>query len=453
MFLDILEKTKGSMRIILYLERNKEQKPDISRIVNATGIPRQSFYFALHDLVDAGLVSSTKIHGRPQRVVCELTEKGSDVAANLAKIEDVLESTIEGYKRRIRNLSRISKSSDTWEEFDMKMLRLIIGLERECFSCGQWDDAIDYGQRIAKLSRKLNDRKHLAEAMRNIGAIYQRRQSYGKALEYFNRSLKVSRAIRDFQGIASDYYNRGTIFERKGNYSKALSQYDLCGEYAQKCSSDIGIGRACLGRGRILAQWARFQESVEVLEKAQKIFERLGEVNDLLITYASLGASEFYLDIDKAIEWHGKCRELSERVRNVRMHGYALSNLSGCYIERELYGEAKRCLSKALPIFEKLNERTMVASVLIHYARMFRQKREWSNAKHYLEKAINVSRAIRDKSKIADIRFIYGLLHKDRGNVAQAKRSFKAALRLYKDLGEMDSVKEILSEFEELTVL
>jgi tetratricopeptide (TPR) repeat protein len=406
---------------------------------------------ALHDLVDAGLVSSTKIYGRPQRVVCELTEKGSNVAVNLIKVEGVLESTIEGYKRQIRDLSEISKSSDAQEENDKKMLALHIGLERECFGCGQWDDAIDYGKSIAKLSRKLNDKKHLAEALRNIGAIYQRRQSYGKALDYFNKSLEASRTIKDFEGIASDYYNRGTIFERKGNYSKALEQYDESDRYAKKGGSDVGMGRAYLGRGRILAQWARFQESVKVLRRAQKIFERLGEVNDLLKTYTSLGASEFYIDIDKAIEWHDKCRALAESLRNVRMHGYALSNLSGCYIEKGLYGDAKRCLSKALPIFEKLNERIMVASILIHYARMFRQRREWSNAKHYLEKAGKVSRAIRDKSKIADIRFIYGLLHKDRGNVAQAKRSFKVALKLFKDLGEMDSVKEILKELEDLT--
>jgi tetratricopeptide (TPR) repeat protein len=453
MFLDILENTKGSMRIILFLERNKHQKPDISRIIDNTGIPRQTCYMALHDLTDAGLVSSTKIYGRPQRVVCELTDKGSQIAVNLIKIENVLESTIEGFKRQIHDLSQISRTSDAKEEFNKKMLGLLIRLERECFSCGQWDDAINYGKRIAKLSRKLDDNKRLAQALRNIGEICRMRQSYDEALKYFDKSLNESRAVNDFEGMASDYYNRGTIFEGRDNYVKALEQFDLCGKYAQKCNSDIGMGRACLGRGRILAYSASFRESVEVLEKAQGIFERIGEVNDLLMTYTSLGASEFYIDINKAIDWHDKCRELSKRVRNVRMQGYALSNLSGCYIEKGLYGEAKRCLSEALPIFERLNERTMVASILIHYARMFRQTRDWSNAKHYLERARNVARAIRDKSKIADIGFVYGLLHKDRGNITQAKRSFKTALRLFKEVGETDSVKEVQGELEELTAL
>lgn len=451
MFLDILERTKGSLRIILYLERNKDQRPDISSVVCNTGMARQSCYTALRGLEESGLISLTKIYGRPQRVRCKLTEKGSLIAANLLKVESVLESTIEGCKRRIAEISRMRKSDETPEEHDRALLGLLVKLECECSSCGQWDDAIGYGRKIAKLSRKLDDNKRLAQALRNIGSIYRMRQSYDEALRYFDKSLNESKAVNDFEGMASDYYNRGAIFEGRDNYVKALEQFDLCGEYARKCNSDIGIGRACLGRGRILAYSGRFRESVEVLEKAQKIFDRIGEVNDLLKTYTSLGASEFFIDIDKAIEWHDKCRDLSERVGNVRMHGYALSNLSGCYIEKGLYGEAKRCLSKALPIFEKLNERIMVASILVHYARMFRQTRDWSNAKHYLERAKNVARAIKDKSKIADIRFVYGLLHKDRGNIAQAKRSFKTALRLFKEVGETDSVKEVLGELEELT--
>jgi tetratricopeptide (TPR) repeat protein len=444
----MLEQTKGTLKVIMHLDASGRQ--EISNIINATGMPRQTCYFALNGLKDAGLVMSTREKGKPPRVYCQLTERGSDVAKSLGTIEDTLGSTIEGYKRRLKDLKSRSRSVKDRKLYEKELLILLHGLARECYNCDRWDDSLKYAKDVVKLSRKTKDDKALAEALRNIGSIYQKRTMVDEALKHFRQSLKIARALNDHECMAHDFYNNGTIFERKENYPKAMELYKQSEEYAEMSGSEIALARAYSGKGRVLARTGEFRESVEVFKKALKIFKRSGRTNYILKMYTSLGSSEYYINMDRAIEWHEKCIGLSERTGNIRMMGYALSNAAGCFIEKEEYKKAERYLYRALPIFKKLNERGMITNVYVHYSRIYRKKRKWAEAKHYLLKAGTIARPLKLQSQLGDINLIHGLINKDRGNDAKAKRYFRTAIKIFEELGMPDKVDETRMELEEL---
>jgi len=447
MYLDILEYTKGTLKIILYLDENKERNPEISRIIDDLGIPRQSCYTALQHMEESGLIVSSREKGRPPKVYCKLTQKGLEIAKYLRKVDNTLRTTIEGYSRQLIDLKRKGYPK---KEYEIAALSLFKNLERECYNIGKWDDAINYNKEIIKICQRTQNHEGQAEAIRRIGSIHQKRQEYGKALDNFQRSLKLAQKVKDYKGMALDYYYRGNIFERKGEYSKALVLYKRCEIYADKSDSEVEKARAYMGRGRILAQQGSFEESVKVMKKALVIFERTGVKNEILKAYTSLGATEFYIDMDEAIKWHEKCIELSEKEGNKRMLGYSLANAAGCYIEKADFKKSKKYLDRALPIFEKLNEREMISSILNHYARIYIFKKQWSESKDYLDKAMKIARAIKIPSKIADVNLQYGLLHKGRGNDSRAKRYLRSALKIYRNLGEVDTVKEVEKELKEL---
>jgi len=174
----------------------------------------------------------------------------------------------------------------------------------------------------------------------------------------------------------------------------------------------------------------------------------IDEVNKMLKTYTSLGATEYYINVDEAVRWHERCMRLSEKEGNTRMLGYSLSNAAGCYIKKNDFKKAKICLDRAMPIFESLNEKSMIVSVLVHYAHTYRLKEQWIKSKYDLDKAMKMARAIKVPQKVAYINFHYGLLHKDRGNWKKAKRYLMSAIKSSMELGIKELVREARKELK-----
>jgi tetratricopeptide (TPR) repeat protein len=445
MYIDILEQTKGSLKIILYL--NEKGRTEISSIIEDNGIPRQTCYTALEKLEEAGLLFTSRERTFPPKVFCKLTMKGTEVAEHLAEADDSLGTTIEGYKRQLSELKRKGRSSKEYNEY---LLSLLKNLENECFICGKWDEALTYGKKIVKIARRIHDYEVLAGALRKVGRIQLNRQKFDDARSYFQKSLRAAHKVSDFKNIALDNYNIGTLHERKGDISRALVFYERCEEYARVAGSDLEMGRAYLGKGRILFRKGRFKESIVPMMKAVKIFERIGSTEDLPKAYTTLGSSEYYIDTDNALKWHEKCIKVSEGMGNLRMLGYGLSNAAGCYIQKGELAKAKRYLDRAIPIFKGLGEKSMVSSILTKQARIFRLKKQWREAREYLSKAMGIAKAIGVPAQVADVHFQYGLLYKDRGIEAKARRYLKSSLRIYRVLGEQDMTDKVENELGQL---
>jgi tetratricopeptide (TPR) repeat protein len=447
MYIDMLEQTKGTLQIILYLKRNG--KTEISYIARDNDIPRQTCYTALEGLEDMGVIVTSRMRSWPPRVFCQLTERGTEIANLLDNVDDTMESTIEGYKRQIEELGEEDISK---KEFEERLYPLLRNLERECFKCGKWDEALKYGNELVTLSQKTRNYKGLAEAERNIGMAFERKAKPDKAFDSYQKSIKAARKARDSEIIASNLYNIGNILEMKGQLDNALASYRNGEEYAEKSKSNIEMGRANLGVGRILAKQGLYGKSSRNLRKAVRFLEKTDNKDELLKTYSCLGSAEYYNNTDEAIRWHERCIEASERFGNTRMLGYGLSNAAVSYIKKGRYSKAEKYLDRAQEIFEDLKEKGMVSNVLTSYALLSRKKRRWSDAKGYLQKAMKIVKLIDAPDQTAEVFYQYGLLYRDKGNNKNAKRYMRYAMKLYKKMGSKKKFKCVEQELKALPV-
>jgi tetratricopeptide (TPR) repeat protein len=445
MYIDMLEQTKGTLQIILYLKRNG--KTEISYIARDNEIPRQTCYTALEGLEDMGVIITSRMRSWPPRVFCQLTERGNEIAKLLDNVDDTMESTIEGYKRQIEELGeqKISK-----KEFEEKLYPLLRNLERECFKCGKWDEALKYGNELITLSQKTHNHEGLAEAERNVGIAYERKHKPDKALDSFQKSIKAARKARNNEIIAANHYSIGNILEMKGKLDNALASYRSGEEHAEKSRSNFERGRANLGIGRILAKKGLYGKSSRNLRKAVKFLEKTDSEDELLKTYSCLGSTEYYKDTNEAIKWHEKTIEASERFGNTRMLGYGLSNAAVSYIKNGKYSKAEKYLDRAHEIFEDLKEKAMISNVLTSYALLSRKKRRWKDAKGYLQKAMKTVKLIDAPNQTADVFYQYGLLFRDKGNNKNAKRYMRYAMKLYKKTGSKNKIKCVEQELKAL---
>lgn len=307
---------------------------------------------------------------------------------------------------------------------------------------GKYEEALKCYDKAVKIN------PNYTEALRNIGHIHRRRHKFEKALKCFQKSISAARKVKDYKGMTSDYYNRGVIFEMKGNYAQALVLYKKCEEYAKRYSFEVYEARAYLGKGRLLARKGHYKESIESMKKAVKIFEKVGDKEDIPRAYTNIGAAEFYVNIDEAIKWHEKCIDISERFETKRMLGYGLSNAAGCYIEKMELKKARKYLQKALPIFERLDEEVMISSVLIMHARISLLKGHQKHAMNYLNRAMKIVKDMEVPSETAYVLLQFGIALKDIGEFAKAKSYFEKALKIFTDVGKKEMKKEVEKELK-----
>jgi len=446
MYIDILEQTKGMLKIITYLSRNG--KTEIFTISEDNNIPRKTCYTALRRLENTGLITTFKARSRPPKVYCRLTQRGTGIAGHLIKIDAMLEDTLEGYKRQLLWMKHEGKPG---EIRDKKRLEILRKLTRENINCGKLVEAMMNAKDARRLSQRLHDNDALAEALRNMGNIHHLRHEFNAAEKCFQKSSRLAEKLKDYKGMASVKYSLGAIFERKGNYPKAMALYKRSKEYAEKCDCEIEKGRGHLGIGRILARKGRYEEAIENMEKAVEIFERLKSIEDLPRAYTNLGATEFYINIDNAIKWHEKCLKISEKEGNVRMLGYGFSNAAGCYIKKMEFEKARKYLDRALPIFRSLEEKVMTSSILTKYARISLAKRRPKHAMKYLDRAMEIAKDVGIPSETADVLLQFGITLKERGEHPKARSSFKKALKIYTDLGSKKKIEKVKKELENLS--
>ena len=94
------------------------------------------------------------------------------------------------------------------------------------FLQSNYQEAMKYYERGLNIRLELNDKKGIAESLRNIGVTYHDQGNTKTAVEYYNKCLEISKKINDTIGIAACYNNIGIAFKTQGNYKEALTNYN-----------------------------------------------------------------------------------------------------------------------------------------------------------------------------------------------------------------------------------
>ncbi|MFQ6107539.1 MAG: tol-pal system YbgF family protein [Thermoplasmata archaeon] len=181
----------------------------------------------------------------------------------------------------------------------------------------------------------------MGNSLKLLATIHYRRGRQDEAEREAAGSLEMFLKADNLEGASESHYLLGNIREKEGDHEGALREFEKSIESAQSARDDILRARAGLGVGRILAKRGEYEKSLRKFMESIETFEKLNEVEELPRAYTSAGASAFYVDVDKSLEWHEKCIELSRMIGDVVMLGYGLSNAAGCDIKR---GEAKKVI-------------------------------------------------------------------------------------------------------------
>ncbi|MEM2943800.1 MAG: tetratricopeptide repeat protein [Methanomassiliicoccales archaeon] len=260
---------------------------------------------------------------------------------------------------------------------------------------GEWDLALKTYEGLLKIDETELGKRKLGEIYRRIGSLYLRKTEFQSAQVMLEKSLMIGLLSGDNYLLSTVYYDLGGIAERRGQYSEAITFFSKAKMISEQIGEDIGLGKALYGLGRVYGQLLDYDKAIEFKKKAIAIIGKTGDAKELAKVYTSLGNDyRFTNQYEKSFEINNKAIDLANSSGDINTQGYALSNAVALYIEIGDLEKAEGALKRAIEIFQKIDDKIMMATMRLYRGYLYVNKSEWNWAKEEFIRALDILRPL-----------------------------------------------------------
>ena len=277
-----------------------------------------------------------------------------------------LTAFLSGYMQdsRIDSLRAIVSSS----EDDSRKVQALIELSERYYRSAP-SEAIRYGNEARDLAEMLDDRTHLAYALKSIGMGYYFQGDYVETLIFWRQSLEAFKEAGDKLGEANMLNNLGAVHFNGGDDSKAIEYYLESLRVSEEIGDKLRIATALVNIGAVY-----FNKEV-TYDLAQKYYLRALPLSIEVGDYDAIGTSavnlgELYLEqniLDSALMYFERAMSAYHLADQGNIP-YALNNIGKVYAKRGAFDEAIRYQKEAYDMAERLTTRLEMAQSLIGLA-------------------------------------------------------------------------------------
>jgi serine phosphatase RsbU (regulator of sigma subunit) len=277
-------------------------------------------------------------------------------------------------------------------------LRAEIGEEIPVLRITYWDS-------IRVDAEKWKLKKIIAQAINNIGFIYDDLGDISKALEYYNDGLKVREEIGDKHGIAESLNNIAIGFEKQGDIPHAL-EYQFKGLKMQEEIGDKkGISLSLNNIAYIYEIQDDVQKALEYYQKSLYIGEEQNfkdlvatELNNIGLVYRiqalqinKSGIATTDSLLNKSMENFIRALSLFRELNDDKGIATVFQNIGMIYRDRNDYSGAMEYFNKSLDLWEKLNYKVGIASLLNNIGGLYFDKKDFTKALSYGQRAMTLA--------------------------------------------------------------
>jgi class 3 adenylate cyclase/Tfp pilus assembly protein PilF len=211
---------------------------------------------------------------------------------------------------------------------------------------GKYIEALDYYQQSLKIFKSINDDNGISNLENNIGALYLNQGDETKALDYFLKSLKVAERAGIKLRILTATINIGALYAHNDSTLNKALLYDLKAlPLAEELNDSLGIGTVSVNLGHIYIAKKNDSLALKYLKKSLNAF---GNSENSPSSYNAIG--ELYLKqkhYDLALENHRRAYSIAKKVNGQLDMVQALQNMGKVYIKLGDYHTALKYLKES----------------------------------------------------------------------------------------------------------
>ena len=240
-----------------------------------------------------------------------------------------------------------------------------------------------------------NDSVKIAEALSDLGYLYQSQGAYDKALRNFQQSLSIREKIRDQKGIAYSLNNIGALYWELGKADEALDYHLRAIAFFKENNMEEETGIATANLGEIYLIKEEYDKALDFFNQALALNRKLGhhifEANNL----NSIGS--VYLkknEPGKAFRFFSRAVVIQEKAGD--KNGLALSHyqLGLTYQMQNLLNEALHHFSISSSFADTIHGNDLLVKSLVHAAAINNQSGNYKIAYEELNRAKQLNDSI-----------------------------------------------------------
>jgi tetratricopeptide (TPR) repeat protein len=259
---------------------------------------------------------------------------------------------------------------------------------------GENEKGLACGNEALELSKKLNYKKGIAAALKNIGNIYHNQGAYDKALQKFISSLKIEQELGDKYEMATSYNNIGVIYMMMENYALSIENHSAAAEIRS-----------------------------EILTEAKKAGKAppASVLKDMGSSYHNMGIVYWkQLNYDKAIESFYSSMEVRKAAGDKEGIAYSYIGIGVLYEEQNKLNEALESYFSSLKICREINDKVGIASCYTNIGNVFGKKKQYDKSMEYAKLTLSVAKEIDYKDLIREAYTNLSEMSKLTGNYQKA---------------------------------
>lgn len=308
--------------------------------------------------------------------------------------------------------------------------------------------AIQYGEKALELSKELGYEVGEAQALNDIGIIYQYQSEFDKAIDYYKQSLSIRKKFNDSAQLGGSYLKIGIAFQSMGDYDSAIIYQLRALDYYYPINDLKGISYAENNIGILYHNQKLYDKAIEFHKKSLKTKEEINDISGIGGSYINIGNVYFEeKEMDSAYAYFKKGVKILKTVHDPVMLSNAYHNIGSCFIYDEQEDSALYYLEIAKDIREEIGDKKGLASTLLALGDLYLKNEDYAKAKEYLAACEPYVYQAQSKNELA--RF-YGNLSKVYAYENEYLKAYEALLNYsaYHDSTMSESNATLLADME-----
>jgi two-component sensor histidine kinase/Tfp pilus assembly protein PilF len=297
-------------------------------------------------------------------------------------------------------------------------------------------------------------KKSLANALNNIGFLYNYQGDIPRALAYFHESLKIQEEIGDKKGIAHSFNNIGVIYDDQGDITKALEYYHKSLKIQEEIGEKKGITNELNNIGYVYNEQGDIAKALEYYHKSLKIQEEIGYKKGIANSLNNIGVIySNQEDLPKALSYYRKSLKIQQEIGDKKGIALSFNNIGVIYVDQGDIAKALEYYHKSLKIEEEIGYKKGIASSLNNIGVIYKTQGDIPQALSYCHKGLKIYEEIGDKRGIANSLNNIGnieLKKESASGIAVAKQHFLKALEIAQEIGYPDVISDASSNLSKV---
>lgn len=351
-------------------------------------------------------------------------------------IKEKAQNLIEaGYSEKLLNfIDQISEEDMNLNDYiEILLLKAKLNL-----IIGDWDKSIQNYYHGIEISSELGLTNIKAMTYCKIGHILEEQNNLEESLKNFNKSLKISQELKDYLLMAEAKRGIGRYHWRINKYRNAEKYYKECLKDLENTDNLKLIGSVYIDYGNNYLLMGKYDRAIKYIEIGLNYSEKINAQLEIARAYNSIGSTFTSKgEFEKAIIAFEKMLKIINKIGDVKLHGYGLSNIGYCYAKLNKITHAKKYLEIAKKIYEKTNNENILFQILRTEALIEMNKKNWDKALDLLNESLKIVERFNIPLYVSETLLELTSLYEKQGDLNNKNKYFKKYQKIYDGLGEL----------------